>query len=564
MHKPLITKLLLLAFFFFSLFLHFYHIDSSPKSVLIDEAALGYNAYTIAQTGKDEFGASLPLLFTSFGDQKLPLYIYTSVIPVKVFGLGIFSIRCMAAVAAAAMVLVMYILLKELHVDEKGSVLGAGITAVAPWTTILGRFSWESSLALLIFSITLIFLVRSLKKDSPISFVLGGLFLGLTWYTYIPYRLIAIFLFVLFLIISRAHIKRKILFIAIFLALIAPSLPALLHSTGSARFKQTTILYNTGNALTVNDERLFCNENGQQTLCSLVLNKPIEIAYSAVKTFVRTLSVTYLFISGAADGQLINVGKFALLPFFLAPLYLLGFIQIYLKQKELRKQRHLIFLAFAFLACFIPFVITKSPVRIQMSALFPFMVSILIFGYTLLAAKIKNNTWIYLLYGLLFVYGFIFLFYFVNVHARKNYANEKFLASAAVYLGQRYTTNDVIYIDPVYADFLILYAFYNHVDPTFYQKHIQVGRPDGSGFIHTTALGKVKVFHIDIAKEACRAQQAHATGLFLTNHNLAQEIGTKLQPVFDGQTQDHLPLGYIYKLSDIAANENCASILAQM
>jgi len=35
-----------------------------------DEIAIGYNAYSILKTGRDEFGKFMPLQFQSWGDQK--------------------------------------------------------------------------------------------------------------------------------------------------------------------------------------------------------------------------------------------------------------------------------------------------------------------------------------------------------------------------------------------------------------------------------------------------------------------------------------------------------------
>ena len=70
MSKSIIVILLIAAF------LRFYKLDSYPVSISWDEAAIGYNAYSIAQTGKDEYGQKFPVLFRSFNDYKLPGYIY--------------------------------------------------------------------------------------------------------------------------------------------------------------------------------------------------------------------------------------------------------------------------------------------------------------------------------------------------------------------------------------------------------------------------------------------------------------------------------------------------------
>jgi hypothetical protein len=59
-----------------ALFSEVFTIASTPILLNPDEAALGYNAYSILQTGKDEHGQSFPLHLKSFGDYKPALYTY--------------------------------------------------------------------------------------------------------------------------------------------------------------------------------------------------------------------------------------------------------------------------------------------------------------------------------------------------------------------------------------------------------------------------------------------------------------------------------------------------------
>jgi len=66
-----------------SLFL--YKLTSSPPCLNADEAANGYDAYSILKTGKDQYGNFLPLRFESFGDYKLPLLTYIAIPFIKIF-----------------------------------------------------------------------------------------------------------------------------------------------------------------------------------------------------------------------------------------------------------------------------------------------------------------------------------------------------------------------------------------------------------------------------------------------------------------------------------------------
>ncbi len=55
--------LLLLLVFFIAFFLRFYKLDTIP-GLLRDEASIGYNAYSVLTTDKDEYGKLLPLTET--------------------------------------------------------------------------------------------------------------------------------------------------------------------------------------------------------------------------------------------------------------------------------------------------------------------------------------------------------------------------------------------------------------------------------------------------------------------------------------------------------------------
>ena len=47
-----------------------------PPALNADEAAFGYNAYSLVETGKDEHGNAWPIHFQSFNDYKPGFYFY--------------------------------------------------------------------------------------------------------------------------------------------------------------------------------------------------------------------------------------------------------------------------------------------------------------------------------------------------------------------------------------------------------------------------------------------------------------------------------------------------------
>src|SRR3989338_3538011 len=92
----------------------FYKIGDIPPSVYWDEASIGYNAYSISRDGKDEWGDFLPLHFRAFGEFKLPVYIYSVVPFVKMFGLNEFSVRAPSVLFSLGVLILTFFLAGKL------------------------------------------------------------------------------------------------------------------------------------------------------------------------------------------------------------------------------------------------------------------------------------------------------------------------------------------------------------------------------------------------------------------------------------------------------------------
>ena len=105
----LLIFILLVAFF-----LRAWKLNVNPPSLSPDEASLGYNAYSILRTGKDEYGKLLPVIFKSFGDYKPGLYIYLTTPFVAVLGLNEWSVRLPSAIAGVFAVYLIFLITKEL------------------------------------------------------------------------------------------------------------------------------------------------------------------------------------------------------------------------------------------------------------------------------------------------------------------------------------------------------------------------------------------------------------------------------------------------------------------
>ena len=110
----------LMAIIFLAIFLRVIFLNEVPNGFYSDEASIGYNAYSILKTGKDEHGMLLPLYFKAFGEYKNPVYIYSAIPFIKIFGLNEFAVRLTSALFGTLTVLFTYFLAKELFHKRVG------------------------------------------------------------------------------------------------------------------------------------------------------------------------------------------------------------------------------------------------------------------------------------------------------------------------------------------------------------------------------------------------------------------------------------------------------------
>jgi len=155
-------------------FLRLYTLSEIPNGLYVDEAEIGYNAYSILQTGKDEFGKSFPLFIRSFNVYAPPLYMYLTTIPIYLFGLSIFSARFVSAISGVITTFLIYFIFKKISPKKYFPLLGAFLFAISPWSIFFSRGAFEANFALCILSFAIYFLVYA--KERPRYFLYSFLF----------------------------------------------------------------------------------------------------------------------------------------------------------------------------------------------------------------------------------------------------------------------------------------------------------------------------------------------------------------------------------------------------
>lgn len=222
-------------------FFRTFWLSKSPPSLNWDETALGYNAYSLLKTAKDEYGFKLPLTFRSFDDYKPPLYPYMIVPFVATFGLNEIAVRLPSALAGISSIIAIY-LIASLLFNKKVGLFASILFAVEPWSVLFSRVAFETNLGLAFVLWGLYFSLKVYRINQLIY--LSIIFLGLSSFSYHSYRVLIIPLIILVLILNRKILKDKryLAGISILLVILITSLILIIKSGGGlVRLEATSI-----------------------------------------------------------------------------------------------------------------------------------------------------------------------------------------------------------------------------------------------------------------------------------------------------------------------------------
>lgn len=140
--------LLLIAVVILGLGLRAFGLGSIPASLNRDEAALGYNAFLLSETGKDEWQQSWPVALESFGDFKLIGYPVFVIPFIKVFGLHDWVVKMPSVLAGTFLIVITYAWAKKLSENESTALVASLAIAIAPVFGFYSRIAFEANVAL--------------------------------------------------------------------------------------------------------------------------------------------------------------------------------------------------------------------------------------------------------------------------------------------------------------------------------------------------------------------------------------------------------------------------------
>ncbi len=494
-YKKTYFKVILIFILLLAALLRLFKLGSIPPHLTSDEASLGYNAYSILKTGKDEYGSLFPIIFKSFGDYKPGLYIYLSIPFVCLFGLNEVSVRLTSALSGILAVLVIFLIVKNLldkEDDGKGVVLAlfsSFVLAISPWHILFSRGAWEANLSLTLTLLGIYFFIKSLSNQN--FFYLSIFSFSLTLLTYQGAKLSTLIVVIILFFVFWEKVSKKVLsnlgvFLLSFIIAVFVSLPIFLsfYQNKVGRLKVFSIFSYPREK---SDLQIFLNQ-GNEALNSLSYyffhSESLNFARGIAGRWFNHFEGRFLFFEGDYQNKRHSLPNHGVLLIFDLIFLPLGFYYILRDKNKKFKSFIILWLIFSPL----PAAISRDQVHSVRALNMSVPLSLIsASGLYFWAANVKNMEFkkklVFLFPSVFFLGSFVYfldsLFIHLPIHNSQYWEyGYKQIVEAITPIQSKYKN---IKIQQSFSQPYIYFLFFQKYDPTKYQKQASLVESEYKG-----------------------------------------------------------------------------------
>lgn len=470
---------------FIGIFLRLFDFGSIPAALNRDEAALGYNAFAITYRGIDEWGKSYPLLFKSFGDYKLPGYIYLLSGFIKIFGVNDIVVRLPSLLAGLWIIGLTYLFVFELTKNKNAALLTTAVVSLQPWAIFYSRMAYEANLGLSLFLTGLLWALKFLKNGNKQFLLLFGLFYLLAIFSYNSPLILAPALILCLWVYEKTKIKQKIwlttliVLISVFAFLILS--PVTSQKQGITIFSDPTVTHLQTEGYS----------QSNSVLNRLWWNRYIYRIRRMTKNALNSFDPNFLLTNGGANPWHSVPGKSHL--FFTTYTLFIVSLFLFIRNHSIKTS---FVLLFALVGSLLPAIITVDAPHATRSLFFFWLVSLLSV-YSLYIKRRGNLLILFLLLIESVWWGYLnFIDYPASI---KGNAWPIGISSALKETGTDYHSGKRVIIrdlgnGSVVDDQVYIYPLlYYKVDPLIYLKTAHMSPPDISGMIRVNGFERVSL-----------------------------------------------------------------------
>lgn len=483
-------KLVFFTILLTGVLLRVYQLGTIPHGLNRDEASIGYTAYLLRHTLRDEHGRFLPLKFESFGDWKQPLYIYLTIPFISLFGLTEVGVRSLAVILGIVLIPATFFLTKNLisNVDKNRAFYPALASAVFltvnPWHFHFSRIAHEGILGVALLTVGAIFLLSPKRTSRKI--VLGITLLGFSLFTYHG-ALVAVPLwfggFCLLFLKNLTQNRSTRITAIIFLTTIFLLLRNALFTGENVKAKGVFIFSLT------NEEKYAAiySKRTSSFLSPFLHNQYMYFFKTIIHNYFQTFTSRFLLTQGGTHPHynIPGFGNFLLPEILFAAI---GAVFVFLRGNKRQKM-----VLFWFLLAPLGGALTKDGIHSGRQVFMLPSVQVLAgIGAYAISRKIKPTSILLTAIVLTASFGFPFIAFYFGRYSR--ISDRLFSGDMKPITHFAYKSKDqyqkIIMTFP-YESPYIFYAFYNQVDPGKFLNTIHYYPVDDLGFRHVQSVGNI-------------------------------------------------------------------------
>lgn len=177
-------RLLIIILFLLTLFTSIFQLGSVPYGLHVDEMGMAYDAISISNYGVDRYLNKFPLYLINYGGGQSVMYLYLTVLVIKIFGYSVQVIRMPAVLLRMCIFICCFFMIK-MERDRLKTLIFLFLLTIVPYFIMQSRWGLDCNLLVGFLTIAICFLIHSIKKqNNKILLALSGIFFGLSLYTY--------------------------------------------------------------------------------------------------------------------------------------------------------------------------------------------------------------------------------------------------------------------------------------------------------------------------------------------------------------------------------------------
>lgn len=494
--------------------LRFYKLGEVPISVDWDEAAIGYNAYSLIETGRDEFGQRFPIVFRSFDDYKPPLYIYLTIPSVLVFGVNEFAVRFPSAFFGTLTVLLTYFLVRkllEMNVVKKVwwteylPIIVAGLLAISPWHVHFSRIAFEANTGVFFNVLGLCLFLKGIQKRWWLVF--SAMIFALALYEYHSERVFVPLLVLTLIILYRKELIKKgtvtVVSFVVGIVMVIPLVFLLLNPSNLTRLTGTSSLADKTGLLERSVTKIEDANRRGDMLGKIFANRRITYGQVILNGYLSSYNFNWLFVTG--DQERHHAPGMGLLywwelPFLLIGLYVLG------SSTNISKRMKILIFTWFLISPVAASPTTEVPHAVRTLVFLPTFQIFVGLGLVIFWDFMKNKNKIYknsittaLCLFILFNFAYYIDNYFIQMNPEYSRYWQYGYKEAVKYTVENYDKYDQIVISPKLEQPHIFFLFFLKYPPKDYLA--QGGTRSGGFAEQRNAFGKYEFRQFNVDQE---------------------------------------------------------------